>query len=81
MTPVRKETNTAVDPLVRQFVALADQLGFSLSRIARITGIPTNVPYRWNSGAKPNLYNFEAALNALGYRLKIVPITTTEEGE
>lgn len=79
MTLVRKPTNTAVDPLVRQFVTLADQLGYSLARIARITGMPTNVPYRWNSGARPTLYNFEAALNAIGYRLAIIPLNPPEK--
>jgi len=75
MTRPRAPTNPAHSPLVRQFVELADQLGYSLHTVGIATGLSTNVLYRWNKGARPTVANFEAALNAMGYKLAIVPLT------
>jgi hypothetical protein len=70
----RAPTHHAHDPLVLQFIELADQIGVSLHMIGIRTGISTNVLYRWNKGALPTIANFEAALNVLGHRLSIIPI-------
>lgn len=75
MSRPRAQTNPGVSPLVRDLVRHADDIGYTLAEVGRQAGIDSNVLYRWNLGANPSLYLFEAALNVLGYRLAIVPIT------
>ena len=44
---------------------------------ARRIGIADTTVYHWWKGTDPRLSIFEAALNAVGYRLAIVPMEET----
>lgn len=61
-------------PLVRQLFEIANEQRATMKEIAGRAGM---VPYatlsNWRYGNCPQLQNFEAALNALGYELHIRP--------
>ena len=66
-------------PLVRQLFEIANRERATMKEIAGRAGM---VPYQtlsnWRYGSSPQLQNFEAALNALGYKLRVVPIREDE---
>lgn len=59
-------------PLIRDFFHLLLDHGTPATAISDASGIPTVTISRWRRGQVPNLANFDAALSALGYQLKIV---------
>ena len=73
----------AVPPLVARFFDLLHRSGNSRTGVSRSAGLGVNVVSEWGRRSVPNINNFEAALNVLGYRLEIVPLTTptTKENE
>lgn len=70
---VRKPIAPGIDPLMRRFVELADEQGISLGAVGEKVGISWRTIYDWPQGASPNFATFNAALNAIGYKLEIVP--------
>lgn len=61
-------------PLARRFFELLDQQGIALCDIAERAGLSHVTLSKWKSSHAPTVVALEAALNALGWRLAIVPI-------
>lgn len=62
-------------PLVRKLYDLYRESGRSLLDVAGRTGVKDETIRLWFRSAKdPRLSYFEAALNALGHRIEIVPM-------
>ena len=60
-------------PIVREFGVLLRNRAQDLRAFAQQAGVPYNTTLNWRKGARaPRLDLFIAALNALGYDLKIV---------
>lgn len=58
-------------PLVRQFFALAALDGVALSDIAARSGLGVATLVKWKYRHAPTVVSLEAALNVLGYELRI----------
>lgn len=61
-------------PLARRFFELLDQQNVALTDIATRAGLGVATLVKWKYRHAPTVVALEAALNALGYRLAIVPI-------
>lgn len=61
-------------PLVRRFFNLLNRHMTTMQEVAQRTSINPCTISGWRFKANPSLANFEAALNAIGYRLQIVEI-------
>jgi len=59
-------------PLVRRLIRVANAKQVTLTEIAMESGVSPKTISDWRYRSAPSLTNFEAALNALGYELKIV---------
>ena len=59
-------------PLVRRLIRIANAKQVTLTEIAMESGVSPKTISDWRYRSAPSLTNFEAALNALGYELKIV---------
>jgi len=59
-------------PLVRRLIELANNEKASIQEIAERSGLQARTISNWRYCCQPSLANYEAALNALGYELKIV---------
>jgi len=59
-------------PLVRRLIRIANAKQVTLTEIALESGVAPKTISDWRYRSAPSLTNFEAALNALGYELKIV---------
>lgn len=62
-------------PLIRRFFRLVNKERATFLEIAARVGCHRDTFKDWRSRSTPNLATFEAALNALGYRLEIVKDT------
>lgn len=62
------------NPLVIEFDALLAASGLSQKEVENRGNIGNGVICHWRHHNNPGLINFEAALNALGCRLQIVPM-------
>jgi len=60
--------------LVRELFDLMAAHKRSMNALARAAGLGVGSISNWGHSHIPSITNFEAALNALGYRLAIVPI-------
>lgn len=60
-------------PLVRQLVEILNKKKLTFTELARAAGITGAALASWRYRHNPRIDNFEAALNALGYELQIVP--------
>jgi hypothetical protein len=58
-------------PLVRRLFQLINRDGCTLEELAARSGVDSAAFNSWRSRKSPQLVTFEAALNALGYRLEI----------
>lgn len=58
--------------LVREFYEIANREQATLVEIAQRTGLSEHTVGSWARYYAPQVNNFEAALNALGYELRIV---------
>ena len=63
-----------VHPLVYQFAVICRDSDLSLSRISKNAGLAETVVHGWFNHYTPNVTNFTAALNSLGYDLAIQPL-------
>lgn len=59
-------------PLVRRLFEIMGENWVGVSDIAERTGLGKRTIQKWRTTHVPDLMNFEAALNALGYGLRIV---------
>ncbi len=59
-------------PLIRRFFRLVNKERATFLEIAKRAGCHRDTFKDWRSRSVPNLPTFEAALNAMGYRLDIV---------
>jgi hypothetical protein len=59
-------------PLVRRLIRIANARQVTLTEIALESGVSPKTISDWRYRSAPSLTNFEAALNALGYEIKIV---------
>ena len=59
-------------PLVRRFYALINTEQATLTDLADRSGLNRRTMSDWRYNRMPTISNFEAALNALGYELRIV---------
>lgn len=65
---------TAVHPLVARMALLRKAEGLTRNEHTRRVGLAHGTMFDWEkSQAVPNIDNFDAALRALGYELKIAP--------
>lgn len=58
-------------PLVRELFDHLDVLPSTLEQIAVVSGVDREAYSRWRRGRQPTLASFEAAVGALGGRLRI----------
>lgn len=70
---IRAKLPEHAHPLVRQFFGLLNVALINRGHVAAKAGLSTHTICAWRRAA-PQLPNFEAALNVLGYRLAIVPL-------
>lgn len=68
-------------PLVRQLFELMNQEMIVMRDIAPKAGIQPCTISTWRYRSAPTLPLFQAALNALGYDLKIVPLADVADGK
>lgn len=66
-------------PLVRQFFEIMNNEMVSLCDIGPKSGIQYDTISNWRYRSSPTLVLFQAALNALGYDLKIVKLRDVSE--
>lgn len=66
-------THAGAHPLVREFVELLNRDQLPLVEVARRAGIDRCVMHRWRIRSNPSIAMFEAALNVMGYELRIAP--------
>ena len=67
----RKLSTDHAHPLVRQFFALIEAQRCPYRRIAENCGLHPQAFSWWKRRSNPTLPNFEAALNGIGYELRI----------
>ena len=60
-------------PLAREFFELLDRQGVALTDIAARAGLGVATLVKWKYRHAPTVVALEAALNALGYELRIAP--------
>lgn len=73
---VKKDNHPNIHPLVRRLYNLADHQRVSFEKLAKKAGVEPITISTWGHRTairrEPRLYNFEAVLNALGYKIVIV---------
>ena len=62
------------DPLVKQLLYIVDEQGLAIAKVADRSGVSFQTILRWQNSNIPNLYNFRAVLQSIGYDLKIIKI-------
>lgn len=67
-----------VNPLVKRLFKILRKREMSVSELGYISGLSFRTINEWKSRNTPSLNNFEACLNALGYRLKIEKIPNND---
>jgi hypothetical protein len=60
------------DPLVKELLNLVDEQGLAINKVAQRSGVGFQTILRWQNSNIPNLYNFRAVLQSIGYDLKII---------
>jgi hypothetical protein len=65
--------HASAHPLVREFVELLNRDRLTLTEVERRSGISRCVMHRWRIRSNPSVAMFQAALNAMGYELRIAP--------
>lgn len=61
------------NPLIQEFEELRKERGCTYLWLTEKSGLGYSTIWTWSrAGRVPNLENFQAALNAFGYELKIV---------
>lgn len=60
------------DPLVKELLNLVDEQGLAINKVAQRSGVGFQTILRWQKSNIPNLYNFRAVLQSIGYDLKII---------
>jgi hypothetical protein len=65
--------HASAHPLVREFVDLLNRDRLTVSEVARRSGIDRCVMHKWRIRSNPSFALLQAALNAAGYELRIVP--------
>lgn len=60
-------------PFVRLILSKMRDDHLTYAALGKLSGLTPSTIHHWNK-VQPRLHNIEAVLNALGYRLKIVPI-------
>ena len=68
--PVTPPTHTS--PLVRRLYELMHEQQIGYQALSERSGVPDGSLTAWRKRYRPNLLSFEAALNALGYELRIM---------
>ena len=69
--------NIAISPTTAKAARLRESAGINQHRLARLAGFNHVSVLRWERGTHhPSIYSLETYLEALGYRLEIVPIET-----
>jgi hypothetical protein len=68
-----------INPLIKRLFELAHEQRIALLDVEEKAGLGHATMVKWKNSRKPQLENFEAALNVLGYELKIV--RKRDEGE
>ncbi|MHA1539775.1 MAG: helix-turn-helix domain-containing protein [Alphaproteobacteria bacterium] len=69
-------------PLIRKLFYTRKGEGISQKDLARVAGLNKDAILTWERGkASPNLINFEACLNALGYDLVIIKRIEREKSQ
>lgn len=61
-------------PIVRRLFEIMNSQQTLLREVSRRSGIAYDTISCWRTNRQPSLPNIEAALNAVGYEIKIVPI-------
>ena len=61
------------DPLVKELLNLCDEQEIAINKVAEKSGVSFQTILRWQNANIPNLYNFRAVLQSIGYDLKIIP--------
>ena len=61
-------------PLLREFFEVMAAAGISATDLAETTGISRGTFYSWRASRVPTAENLDAALRALGHKLKVVKI-------
>ena len=65
-----------MNALVAELFRLREVVGIPRYLLARRAGVSNVSLWQWETGrSSPSLFLFEVALNAIGYRLRIVPAT------
>lgn len=65
--------HASAHPLVREFVDLLNRDRMTLTEVSQRAGIDRCVMHRWRIRSNPSVAMFQAALNAMGYELRIAP--------
>lgn len=60
-------------PLVRRFIDLLNRERITLTSVAERAGLERHTIAMWRIRRNPNLITLEAALNAIGFELRICP--------
>lgn len=66
-------------PLVRELWTLMNRHAWLPSEIAQVSGLSVATIKGWGRDRHPNLATFEAAVNTLGYELRLVPARQKED--
>ena len=59
------------DPLIKELLNLIDEQDFAINYVADKSGVSFQTILRWQNTSIPNLYNFRAVLQSIGYDLEI----------
>ena len=59
-------------PLVKELIKIMNTHKLTLKDVASKSGVEARTISHWRYNRSPSLLNFEAALNSIGYKLKIV---------
>tara|TARA_X000000950_G_scaffold116412_1_gene146137 strand:- start:2804 stop:3055 length:252 start_codon:yes stop_codon:yes gene_type:complete len=59
------------DPLIKELLNLIDEQDFAINYVADKSGVSFQTILRWQKLSIPNLYNFRALLQSIGYNLEI----------
>ncbi len=59
------------DPLVKELLHLIDGKDVAVKYVAKLSGVGFRTILRWQTNNIPNLYNFRAVLQSIGYDLEI----------
>lgn len=78
---VALNVNANCHPLVREFVELLNRERVTLTEIARRSGIDRCVMHRWRIRSNPSIAMLNAALNVLGYELRICPTARRDDND